>query len=204
MPRKQTTEDLLNKIASNLGMTKEEAMEESDLTTFEDKMIEGQSVLDYYTWRRSLTKKPKETDDQFNKRLDQWKYKQCKSCKETFAYNFHYDGVAYCSLMCLDQALRDIGLVFHYNRDLNKRWGYTHPSIINSQVLKLVEQLFYCRLEVSSETGDQDLPKYLQDQKNMSDSSLHSNDTFHQYLEHTANILYEQDNLDNTSTTLLG
>ncbi len=96
-------------------------------------------MLNFYEWRKSLVKGLKETDAQFEKRQQVWKYKICEGCKGRFAYSYHYDGVQYCSLDCLKAGLKKIGVELTPYRPLNLRWGYRYPGIVPSTALESVE-----------------------------------------------------------------
>jgi hypothetical protein len=136
---KKREENLLAKIANLLGKEVEEVKEARALYTEEEAALEAQSVLNFYEWRKRLVRDPKETDRVWEARQRVWQYKTCKGCEETFAYSYHYDGVAYCSLDCLQVALKKVGLQVTYGQPLMKRWGLRYPGIVPSSALKSVE-----------------------------------------------------------------
>jgi hypothetical protein len=134
-------DNLMAKIAAMLEKPVEEIQEAKALYTEEEAILEAQSVLNYYEWRLGLVQGPKETDAQFDRRCHVWRYKACESCKERFAYSYHYDGVKFCSLDCLKVALNKIGIQITYNQPLRKRWGLRYPGIVPSTALSSVESL---------------------------------------------------------------
>lgn len=136
---KKREENLLAKIANLLEKPVEEIKEARALYTEEEAALEAQSVLNYFEWRRRLVREKGETDRVWEARQRVWQYKECKGCKEQFAYSYHYDGVAYCSLDCLQVALKEIGLSVTYGQPLMKRWGLRYPGIVPSSALKSVE-----------------------------------------------------------------
>ena len=144
MPKRE--ENLLLKIANLLEKPVEEIKEVKGLYTEEEAILEAQSVLNFYDWRRNLARDPKETDRQYEARLRVWQYKECEECHGRFAYSYHYDGVKFCSLDCLQSALKKLGIQFHPGRPLNLRWGYRYPGIVPSSALSAIE--------LASETSD--------------------------------------------------
>lgn len=156
-------ENLLAKIANLLEKPVEEIKEAQAIYTEEEAALEAQSVLNYYEWRKRLVREKGETDRVWEARNRVWQYKTCKGCEETFAYSYHYDGVAYCSLDCLQVALKKIGLSVTYGQPLMKRWGLRYPGIVPSTALKSLESVFAAS---SIEQGDSDKsfhPKSLED-----------------------------------------
>lgn len=138
---KKREENLLAKIANLLNKDVEEVKEARALYTEEEAALEAQSVLNFYEWRRRLVREKGETDRIWEARQRVWQYKQCKGCEEQFAYSYHYDGVAYCSLDCLQAALKKVGLSVTYGQPLMKRWGLRYPGIVPSSALKAVESV---------------------------------------------------------------
>lgn len=133
--------DKLNeKIAAFLGTSVEEIEKKTGVYTTEEMAYEGQSVINYYTWRTRPEQMKDEKDSSYDNRLREWKYRECKFCKGRFAYSYKYDSVAYCSLDCLDGALREIGLKVSFGRNLKQRWGLYHPAIVPSTALEAIEQ----------------------------------------------------------------
>lgn len=155
---KKREENLLAKIANLLGKEVEEVKEARALYTEEEAALEAQSVLNYYEWRRRLVRDPKETDRVWEARQRVWQYKTCKGCEEQFAYSYHYDGVAYCSLDCLQVALKKIGLNVTYGQPLMKRWGLRYPGIVPSSALKSVESVLAASSLEQPENVSSDLP----------------------------------------------
>ena len=156
-------ENLLAKIANLLGKDVEEVKEARALYTEEEAALEAQSVLNFYEWRKRLEREKGETDRVWEARQRVWQYKTCKGCEETFAYSYHYNGVAYCSLDCLQVALKKIGLNVTYGQPLMKRWGLRYPGIVPSSALKAVESVLADSSSNESENDTTALPKSLQD-----------------------------------------
>jgi len=134
-------ENLLAKIAKLTNKPVEEIKQAQALYTEEEAALEAMSVLNYYNWRKELIRQNGEPDRIWEARQRQWRYKICEGCKLEFAYSYHYDGVRFCSLDCLQVALRKIGLEVTYGRPLMKRWGLTYPGIVPSSALQAVKQL---------------------------------------------------------------
>lgn len=152
-------ENLLSKIAALLEKPVEEIKEARALYTEEEAALEAQSVLNFYEWRKRLIREKGETDRVWEARNRVWKYKTCKGCEETFAYSYHYDGVAYCSLDCLQGALKKIGLQVTYGQPLMKRWGLRYPGIVPSSALKSLEVVLTASSEQTSEHEESSHPK---------------------------------------------
>lgn len=131
----------------NLEQTKEELQY---LYSHEESMYEGQSVLNFYKARiqprlGEFDKhgQPKEFPGEFDKRYREWRIRICEGCNEEYAYAFNYDGVKYCSLECLDDALHKIGLQVTRGRELKKRWGvFYHPAIVPSSAFAVLKASF--------------------------------------------------------------
>jgi hypothetical protein len=134
-------ENLLAKIAALTNKPVEEIKQAQALYTEEEAALEAMSVLNYYNWRKDLVRQKDEPERIWEARQKQWRYKICEGCKAEFAYSYHYDGVKFCSLDCLQIALRKIGLEVTYGRSLMKRWGLTYPGIVPSSALQSVKLL---------------------------------------------------------------
>lgn len=129
-------ENLLAKIAEALGKDITEITEAAaPLYTTEARILQGQAIHNFFTARVKPEKRLKETDAQFQARYNEWQFKVCESCNLDFAYAYSYDGVKFCSLECLDAALRKMGLQVTPNRDVKMRWGMNHPAIVPASVL---------------------------------------------------------------------
>lgn len=139
--KKQKEDKLLAQIAEVLEKPIEEVKQLKSLYTPEEAILEGQSVLNYYNWRKGLQRNKGESEADWITRQRAWQYKICKGCGAEFAYSYHYDGVENCSLECLQTSLRRIGIEFHPGRPLQLRWGYTYPMVIPSSALKVLQPL---------------------------------------------------------------
>lgn len=139
-------EELLAMAAKVQGKSVEEIQVATGLTSvysFEEACYEAQAVLNFYEYRIAPLMEKDESTATFDKRYRAWRFKNCKNCGEEFAYVFHYDGVAYCSLDCLAEALAKIGIRFTKNRELAKRWGVIgHPAVVSSIALKALSRLY--------------------------------------------------------------
>jgi hypothetical protein len=154
-------ENLLAKIAAQLGKDVEEVKEAAaPLYSTEARILEAQSVLNFFKARvrperQTITvggKKRPETDAEFEARYKEWNFKICKQCQGEFAYSYTYDGVAYCSLECVDAALRTIGLQVTRGREVKKRWGKYHPAIVSASALESLRDVY------SDSAGTHDVP----------------------------------------------
>lgn len=130
------------KIAAHLNIHPDEVRAASGISLYteEEKILEGQSVINYYTWRKDLERLKSEDEDAYKARYDEWRYKTCQGCNDIFAYNYLYDCVSFCSLDCLNTGLRKIGLKVHYGRPLIQRWGYHVPAVVPAPVVKLIQE----------------------------------------------------------------
>lgn len=139
-------EQLMGKLATVNNTTVEEIKTENHIGTLyslEEHVYEAQAVLNFFTARVKPFIGKDEPPAKFDARYREWRIRECKHCKDNFAYAFNYDGVAYCSLDCLDAALREIGLEVTRGRDLKKRWGeYYHPAIVSSGALATLERAY--------------------------------------------------------------
>lgn len=188
---KKREENLLGKIAALLNKPVEEIKEAKAVYTEEEQMYEAQSVLNYFAWRRSLVRGPKETDAQWDARNRVWQYKECEECNGTFAYSLSYDGVKFCSLDCLKAALKKQGVEFHPYRPLHLRYGYSQrPGTVPAPVVEFADSLLAASSSENDESVDSDLPKSLGNGLSLPDqeTSLPLQDT---------QVL--QDNLSNTA-----
>lgn len=113
------------------------------LQSFEEKVLESQSVLNFYRARIEPRLEKGEQPAEFDKRYREWRIRKCEECEEEFAYAYSYEGVKFCSLDCLDGALRKIGLQVTRGRELKKRWGvFAHPAIVPSSALATLKTLY--------------------------------------------------------------
>lgn len=112
----------------------------------EQLAYEAQAVYNFFTARiqPALTKATGETEAAFTARQDkayqEWRFKVCEGCNERFAYAYHYDGVKFCSLECLETALGRVGIQFSRHKDLRRRWGVRYPAIVPSSALQALER----------------------------------------------------------------
>lgn len=134
----------------------------SNLYSHTEQVLELQSVINFYKCRIKLEREPKETDIEFQLRYNHWKFRTCKYCNSEFVYDYHYEGVAYCSLDCLDAELHKIGLQVTRGRDLMKRWGVFHPAIVSAPALEALRERFPDAEGVTSSHALSNLPKYPQ------------------------------------------
>lgn len=135
---------MLEGMGTILGKEATEIQEEVN-TLYDDETsyYEGQAVLNFYKARIEPRLGKDEFPSDFDKRYREWRIKTCETCEEEFAYAFHYDGVKFCSLECLDSALHKIGLKVTRGRDLKKRWGiFFHPAVVPSTALGYLKELY--------------------------------------------------------------
>jgi hypothetical protein len=103
---------------------KEIEVPEPPLENLNDLMREAQSVLYYFeTGGAGFTKK------------------QCKTCEEYFVYCWNVKGVSYCSVTCMDRALKKIGLKWDPTKPPEQRWGKTVPAVVPASVLFLLDDI---------------------------------------------------------------
>lgn len=144
-------ENLLAKIAEALGKNVEEIKEKAaPLYSYEEEVYQRQAIINFFEARVQPTrrmikengKSRQETDAEFEARYKEWNFKKCKHCTEIFAYAYTYDGVAYCSLECVDAELKKIGLELTRGRDTKRRWGNHHPAIVPPSALEALQNAF--------------------------------------------------------------
>lgn len=142
MSRKINKDKLSEKLAAFLNMPVEEVKEKAkQLYSYEETVLEIQSVINYYRARVQPRQGPKESDTDFDKRYQEWRIRVCEGCNLEFAYAHSYEGVKFCSLDCLDSELRKMGLSVTYGRPLEKRWGRLVPAIVPSSAFKLLKEM---------------------------------------------------------------
>jgi hypothetical protein len=137
-------ENLLAKIAAQLGKPVEEIKEvAAPLYTDEARVLIAQSVYNFFTARVRPERKVKESDSAFEARYREWNFKICRHCQGEFAYAYAYDGVAFCSLECVEADLREkTGLDLTKGREPKMRWGIRHPAIVPAPVLTELRSSF--------------------------------------------------------------
>jgi len=140
-------EKLLAQIAAILDKPVEEVKQLKSLYTPEEVALEGQSVLNYYHWRKGLQRRKGESEAEWNSRQKAWQYKICAGCGSEFAYSYHYDGIENCSLECLQASLRRIGIEMHPGRSPELRWGFTYPGIVPASALEVLRPLTEASLD---------------------------------------------------------
>lgn len=165
-------ENLMAKIAAALGKDVEEIKEAAaPLYTTEARILQGQAIYNFFKARIKPEKcmvtvngkTRQETDFEFQARVNEWRFKTCAECDLTFAYAYSYDGVKFCSLECLDAALKKIGLQVTPNRDVKMRWGMSHPAIVPSSVLEELQGAYSDSLKEHDVHVQTDHPKYPQE-----------------------------------------
>lgn len=145
-------DNLLAKIAA-LTETDLDAVREAatpELYSVEDKAYVKQAAINFFYTRvkpEIPQQKPGESKPkyvarcaEYERAFNEWRFRECKGCKETFAYAYHYEGVSYCSLECLDAELRKIGVAVTPGKDPATRWGNQHPAVVNSETLRVLEE----------------------------------------------------------------
>lgn len=135
---------ILAGFANTMGKD-EEVLKEQVATLYdaESNYYEGQAVYNFFKARVEPRLEKNEFPADFDKRYREWRIRVCEECEEEFAYAFHYDGVKFCSLDCLDNALKKIGLQVTRGRELTKRWGlFFHPAIVPSSALKSLKEIY--------------------------------------------------------------
>ena len=147
MGMKKTDQNKLAKILAGLAKhnpeLKVEEMQEAvkPLYSQESTMYIGQAVLNFYAARIQPSIEKGEKETVFDARYREWRIKNCKTCGEEFAYAWSYDGVANCSMECMEKALQNIGLTLTRDRDLKLRWGcYSHPAIVPPAALAALKE----------------------------------------------------------------
>lgn len=153
MARRVNQEKLLAKIAAVTGANLEELKEVASkkLHSHDEAVMEVQSVINFYKARvqpRPPEKRQGESElafagrqAEFQNKWNEWRIRTCEGCNQEFAYAYTYEGVKFCSLDCLDDELRKIGLKVTYGRDLMRRWGRYHPAIVPSSAFRTLKSL---------------------------------------------------------------
>jgi len=144
---KKTDQNKLAKILAGLAKhnpdLKVEEMQEAvkPLYSQESTMYIGQAILNFYGARIQPRLEKGEKEVAFDARYREWRIKKCKTCGEEFAYAWSYDGVANCSMECLENALHAIGIKLTRDRDLRLRYGpYSHPAIVPAAALSVLKE----------------------------------------------------------------
>jgi hypothetical protein len=155
------TKAQMNKFSSlmaQFGGVEEKEIEEVAkvaLQNAEQMAYEMQAAINFFESRIQpvLDRQSGESETAFTARQDkayhEWRFKTCKGCEERFAYAYNYDGVAFCSLDCLEKDLARIGIRFSRHKDLKRRWGVTHPAVVSSSALQALSDT-YCDVSPSS------------------------------------------------------
>ncbi len=161
-------EKILAGIAAKNNTTPEELRESNGINsnlTYVDQMLEAQSTLNFYIARIQPLMEKGEAPFKFDKRFREWRFRTCEGCEEEFAYAYAYDGVKFCSLDCLDEALQKIGLKLTVGRDLKKRWGpHYHPAIVPSSALSALKTVYEEDFPDSFDPAAGNLPMHLSSQ----------------------------------------
>lgn len=102
----------------------EEAPIEKPAETRDDKVREAQSVLHYFATRGAG-----------------FKQKVCKYCHQVFAYKWNTDSIGYCSIACMSESLKLIGIKWDPDKDQAERWGKFAPAVVPPRALEILEDL---------------------------------------------------------------
>lgn len=113
------------------------------LYTNETVAYQGQAILNFFASRIQPRLENKESEVAFDARYREWRIKKCKTCNEEFAYAWSYDGVANCSMECLEKSLHEIGIAMTRDRPLSLRYGIvSHPAIVSPSALESLKELY--------------------------------------------------------------
>lgn len=111
--------DARKKIQELYGIKIDEPLE-----TINDLVREAQSVINYY---ESSGKG--------------FKAQECKTCGLIFAYAWDVSAVSYCSIPCIDKALKNIGLKWNPTKPPEERWGRTVPAVVPPSALEILQSM---------------------------------------------------------------
>lgn len=154
-------ENLLAKIAAQLGTNFEEIKEAAQpLYSAEATILEAQSIYNFYQARVRPEQGKTETKTAFEKRYREWQFKICRHCDREFAYAYHYEGVSFCSLECVDASLQKIGMKLTRGRDIRLRWGQKHPAIVSADALEAIRVAYPDSLGTGDVPFESALPKF--------------------------------------------
>lgn len=134
-------QNLSDRVSKLFGAELAETLQQSLTShseTVADKLHEGQSVLNYFATRGKG-----------------FKTEVCRTCELTFAYSLHFDGVKYCSITCMREALHKIGLQWNSEREPERRWGAYRPAIVPPAALSIVGQVLASQESQPQETLDE-------------------------------------------------
>jgi hypothetical protein len=87
-----------------------------------DKLREAQSVILY-----------------FDTLGEGFKEKQCKNCKQMFAYKWELSNIAFCSVNCAAEDLRQIGIKWDPDKPQSQRWGHHAPAVVPPIALEILK-----------------------------------------------------------------
>jgi hypothetical protein len=145
---KKVQQNQLNKLLESLAKvnkTNVDELKEAVLPLYsqENLLYNGTAVYNFFQFRIKPYLEKGEKPEQFDSRYREWKFKICAQCLGEFAYAWHYDGVKFCCLECLDNSLQDVGLKVTRGRDLRLRYGTTSaPAIVDSSTLTELKNLY--------------------------------------------------------------
>lgn len=151
MPKKLTEkEKLAAQMAKVLGKSVNEVLsdmlpekleiEEKLPSTLEERLMEAQSVVNFFYHR------------------SEFKIIKCKICKQEFAYKYHYNGITMCSIECMRECLREIGLDWTIDRPLELRWGPYAPAVVPAVAYSLIQGLPVPEESISESENIQSTP----------------------------------------------
>lgn len=92
--------------------------------TNDDKARQAQATLDYFETRGAG-----------------FSQQTCKACGLVFAYHWNSTNIKYCSITCLAEGLRRIGLKWNPEKSPEARWGRTIPAVVPPQALDILLDL---------------------------------------------------------------
>ena len=167
MARRINQQKLLEGIAKLTGSNVEDlkkVAEAGNRYSHDEQIMEVQSVINFYR-TRIQPKEPKQEKGEnalefakrkvaYEKAYNEWRFQTCEGCNLPFAYAYHYAGVKFCSLDCMDGELRKIGLRVTPGRDLSLRWGKYGPAIVPSTALATLVELY------PHSDGSSDVPEW--------------------------------------------
>lgn len=68
-----------------------------------------------------------------------WREKVCSSCHKPFRFKWDRDAIGYCSVPCMAEAARAIGLTWDPTRPPESRWGKTIPLVVPGHALEVLD-----------------------------------------------------------------
>ena len=71
---------------------------------------------------------------------EKFREETCRNCEKKFAYGYYITAIKCCSIPCMAEVLKSMGLSWDHRAPLERRWGRYVPAIVPSVVYEIIQE----------------------------------------------------------------